>query len=85
MGYNHLVIGVTGNALDSDVAEFEKAGADMVLTKPVNMGALEKLLKYCHSHGCRSHNRGTNTLVRKEKCFFLSFHCFIFCCYSNRS
>ncbi len=55
MGYAGLVIGVTGNAMDSDVREYEDAGADMVLTKPVRVDILDLVLSYCRKHGCVSH------------------------------
>jgi len=35
MGYNGLVVGVTGNAMDSDQQIFKDAGADAVFTKPI--------------------------------------------------
>ncbi len=31
LGYRNLIIGVTGNAMDSDINSFEEAGADMIL------------------------------------------------------
>ena len=45
---NEATWGVTGNALESDRLAFIKAGATSVLTKPVNVNALEKMLE---SHG----------------------------------
>eukprot|EP01038_Epipyxis_sp_PR26KG_P015193 gene15193-20465_t len=53
-GYRNLIIGVTGNAMDEDIAAFESAGADCVLAKPMKMDHLELLLEYCKLHGCRS-------------------------------
>ena len=47
-GSNVLIVGVTGNALESDRLAFIKAGATSVLTKPVNVNALEKMLE---THG----------------------------------
>ncbi len=46
MGYSHPLIGVTGNALESDIADFEQAGVDLVLPKPVRVELLDKLLEY---------------------------------------
>ena len=31
LGYQHLIIGVTGNALDIDILEFEQAGRYLLL------------------------------------------------------
>ena len=31
LGYQHLIIGVTGNALDVDILEFEQAGKMMMM------------------------------------------------------
>ena len=33
--YENLIIGVTGNTLDDDIAAFMDAGADVVLLKPL--------------------------------------------------
>ena len=54
MGYGKLLIGVTGNAMDVDVRDYEEAGADCVLIKPMRMEHLEKLLQYCTLYGCQS-------------------------------
>lgn len=56
MGYSKLLIGVTGNAMDLDVLDFETNGADLILTKPMRMDALQKLLDYCERFGCKSHH-----------------------------
>lgn len=40
MGYTGVIIGVTGNALPSDVAYFTGKGADKVLIKPVDVDVL---------------------------------------------
>lgn len=55
MGYSKLIIGVTGNAMDLDIREYEEAGADMILTKPVRMDVLNKVLEFCRLHGTISH------------------------------
>jgi len=38
------IFGLTGNALSEDVAEFQRAGCDEVLTKPLHMDLLKRLL-----------------------------------------
>ena len=43
-GYRNLIIGLTGNALDEDVAAFLEAGADLVLPKPLRPPQLEAVL-----------------------------------------
>eukprot|EP00607_Mallomonas_marina_P002249 CAMPEP_0182439230 /NCGR_PEP_ID=MMETSP1167-20130531/86308_1 /TAXON_ID=2988 /ORGANISM="Mallomonas Sp, Strain CCMP3275" /LENGTH=265 /DNA_ID=CAMNT_0024632879 /DNA_START=341 /DNA_END=1138 /DNA_ORIENTATION=- len=45
MGYNGLIIGVTGNALDDDIKHFKTQGADDVLPKPLDVNALQSLLR----------------------------------------
>ncbi len=55
LGYWKLLIGVTGNAMDVDIREYEEAGADMILTKPVQVHILSKVLEFCRVHGCISH------------------------------
>ena len=41
MGYKGPIIGITGNALESDISEFMSKGANKVLTKPVDLTMLE--------------------------------------------
>ncbi len=56
LGYRHLIIGVTGNAMDFDITSFEDAGADMVITKPVHINQMNKVLEYCKLHGSVSYH-----------------------------
>lgn len=51
MGYQGVIMGVTGDALAEDVERFLKAGADKVITKPVKVGMLIELID------------GTNTTI----------------------
>ena len=37
MGFVGIILGVTGNVLDDDVAEFKSQGADEVLPKPFDL------------------------------------------------
>lgn len=55
-GFANLIIGVTGNAMTEDVLSYEAAGADCVLTKPMRMDQLERLLTFCALYGCHSHH-----------------------------
>jgi CheY-like chemotaxis protein len=43
--FKGMIIGVTGNALPEDVSNFVEHGANYVLTKPLNSGKLESILK----------------------------------------
>ena len=45
LGYNGIIVGVTGNALANDVEHFEKHGANCVLTKPLDMVELNTAIK----------------------------------------
>ena len=49
LGFEGLIIGVTGNSLPEDIAEFEERGAELVLLKPINslilVDAIKLLLK----------------------------------------
>jgi CheY-like chemotaxis protein len=44
MGYDGLVVGITGNALSDQILEFKSAGVDEVLTKPVDIEMLLSLV-----------------------------------------
>ena len=54
LGYGNLLIGVTGNAMEVDVVEYEAAGADAVLVKPVKIEQLIRLIDYCQRFGYHS-------------------------------
>ena len=45
------MIGVTGNALDTDVNDYLSAGADMVMGKPVKLSMLKMLLRHVRENG----------------------------------
>jgi CheY-like chemotaxis protein len=51
LGYNRIIVGITGNALDDDVARFMKAGIDFVFFKPFRDDQLRVLLEYISTHG----------------------------------
>ena len=52
--YGNLLVGLTGNAMDEDLAEFHEAGADMTIGKPLKTKLLTELFRFCHDHGCSS-------------------------------
>jgi CheY-like chemotaxis protein len=54
LGYRHLIIGCTGNVLEDDMREFLKAGADMMLPKPMKINQLYMILSYVRTHGTLS-------------------------------
>ena len=45
LGYEGLILGVTGNTLDSDINYFVKCGADAVLAKPFDFAAFRAHMK----------------------------------------
>ena len=45
LGYNGIILGVTGNALPEDVQEFENKGADLVIVKPLDIAKFEDAIK----------------------------------------
>lgn len=44
-GYSGVIVGVTGNVLDSDIREFKDAGADHVLAKPLDEAELVMIVR----------------------------------------
>lgn len=52
--YPNIIVGVTGNALDEDVVDFVDAGVDVVLTKPLKLNQLEKLIQFLLLYGTDS-------------------------------
>ena len=53
-GYNNLLVGVTGNVLEDDMAEYLDAGADIILTKPMKINVLLMLLHFIDFNGVMS-------------------------------
>jgi CheY-like chemotaxis protein len=45
LGYEGIIIGVTGNTLQSDIDEFKLHGANDVLPKPLDINIMENLLR----------------------------------------
>jgi len=56
------VIGLTASALIDDVESYVEAGADLVLTKPLQMDQLNEILKFIRESGSQS--RAGHRLVR---------------------
>ena len=49
LGFKGVILGFTGHALPTDIAEFNAAGADGVLIKPMSKEEIEQSLnRYCH-------------------------------------
>ena len=46
LGFTGIIVGVTGNALQSDINTFLVHGADKVLVKPVTLSVLRTILSY---------------------------------------
>lgn len=55
LGYDNLIIGVTGNSMEDELTDFLQAGADFAITKPMKPNVLDILLQYMNTFGCRSH------------------------------
>lgn len=55
LGYDNLIIGVTGNSMEDELNDFLQAGADFAITKPMKPNVLDILLQYMNTFGCRSH------------------------------
>ena len=44
LGYEGVILGVTGNGLPRDVEEFERSGADRVIVKPLDVHKFDAAL-----------------------------------------
>jgi hypothetical protein len=52
--YSKLLIGVTGNATNSDLDEFCSCGADVAVGKPIKPETLSGMMAHCLRYGCMS-------------------------------
>jgi two-component system chemotaxis sensor kinase CheA len=53
-GYPYLIVGITGNSMEDDIAEFLSSGADIVIPKPFNKFTLDLLVKHIEKYGTLS-------------------------------
>jgi len=53
-GYPYLIVGITGNAMQDDLDEYLSSGADLVLTKPVQVSVIDKIVALRSKHGVLS-------------------------------
>jgi CheY-like chemotaxis protein len=51
IGYNKLIIGITGNNSEYDINEFNKTGLDYIFIKPFNSEKLELLFNFLDNYG----------------------------------
>ena len=54
MGFDQIIIGLTGNSMEAELAEFVTVGADMALTKPLRPTLLDVLLRWFHKNGFKT-------------------------------
>ena len=65
-GFKNLIAGVTGNIMEDDVAEYLRAGADIVFGKPLKMNMLTLLLHHVREEGSLSQPGMTLVEVRNQ-------------------
>ena len=46
MGFNNIIIGLTGNSLEEELRDFSSAGTDLVLMKPLRADVLDLILSF---------------------------------------
>ena len=54
LGFDRLIFGLSGNALDDDRKTFLDAGANCVIPKPFRMTQLDALMTYIDDYGFKS-------------------------------
>lgn len=57
-GHTEIMVGCTGNALLDDIEKFTKSGVNHVLTKPLNVGELKRIV-------CEIHAKNDDKLLDK--------------------
>lgn len=51
LGFNKLIMGLTGNVMDDDVIAFLDSGVDIVLSKPLRLPEIEAILTFTDKYG----------------------------------
>lgn len=65
-GFTAYIVGITGNAMDEDVRDYEEHGADVVLTKPLRMEMLDKTLSFITKHSVADRGQLKDFLTSSE-------------------
>lgn len=66
MGFNKLIIGVTGNILISDIVEFKSSGVDYIYTKPFSKEKMDQLAVFVDKYGCDRKEKKTIEMVDEK-------------------
>lgn len=66
MGFNKLIIGVTGNILISDIVEFKSSGVDYIYTKPFSREKMDQLAVFVDKYGCDRKEKKTIEMVDEK-------------------
>jgi CheY-like chemotaxis protein len=66
-GYPYIIVGITGNSMADDLAEYLASGADMIVSKPLKKRTLDMLIQHIAKCGTLSRPemrliQGTNTI-----------------------
>lgn len=67
MGYENLIIGLTGNVADDDKKQFILSGADLVLSKPLKIDELDALIKFINYSGPKSLFQENKIITKNDK------------------
>ena len=51
LGYDKIIVGLTGNTMESEMKDFENVGADVVLAKPIKILQCEVILDHMKKNG----------------------------------
>ena len=66
LGYENLVIGITGNSVEDDIKEFYGCGANYVFIKPFHKSSLQMVLDLYGEQGAKQKERMVLKIVRKK-------------------
>ena len=66
LGYDNLVIGITGNSVESDIKEFYGCGANYVFIKPFHKASLQMVLDLYSEHGAKQKQGMVLKVVKKR-------------------
>jgi signal transduction histidine kinase len=69
LGYNNIIIGLTGNVMEQDIKEFLYAGADYILMKPLKIKELTSLIQFVENSGTLSRTDAITKLLLNDNEF----------------
>jgi CheY-like chemotaxis protein len=65
MGFDKIILGLTGNTMDNETVDFENAGADVIFWKPIKAAQCELVIEHMKNFGTQTTSLSISALKKK--------------------